>query len=492
MRTQYFRNKESSESVGCPSWNLSVVNEVNEPSQNVIKYRVAHINIKGADLIIFPLDPSIGRMGPGEQTEVVKSLQRCAASAGLKGNVVAMWDKGAGKTGMLAEKNVLPYIQNLSLAFVQSKVNREISVKGQVVCASPISRASDSSEMAETKQRGGNLSITSDIPDCDVYIDGSFVGNIPTRIRLKEGPHLVEVRKGGYCDYRKEIQISDGSDINLRPMLESSRDFESSPTTQTTKVQAALSDQNVRGKVAEFKRKQGTGLTTLFFSDIVGSTKLKQELGDRDAVALMQKHHTMVRALLSRYPEAQEISTAGDSFFIVFDKPSDGVKFSLQVQAKMRAQVRDRVFPFPIKDRIGIHVGEVFIEDGGDSGKVKDLFGIQVDTCARVMSLGEGDQILMTRFAYDNARQVLKGQSIEGVGPLKWINHGPYMLKGVEDPLDICEVGEDGLAVLQPPVDSDKVQRYYPPGTKPAAEATPHVVVNTRSSFNPGRRFPSS
>lgn len=467
---------------------------MNEPSQNLIKYRVAHINIKGADLVIFPLDSAIGRMSPGDQTEVVKSLQRYTANSGLKGSVVAMWDKGGGKVGLLAEKNALPYLQGLTLAFVQSKVNREITVKGQVVCASPMNRAaSDASEASETRQRGGVLSISSDIGDCEVYVDSSFVGNIPTKVRLKEGAHLVEVKKAGYHDYRKEVQVTDGADIHLRPVLDR-EDVESSTTTQTTRLQAAL-DQNLRGKVAEFKRRHGTGLTTLFFSDIVGSTKLKQELGDRDAVALMQKHHTLLRSLLSRFGEAQEISTAGDSFFIVFDKPSDGVKFSLMVQAKLRAQVRERAFPFPIKDRIGIHVGEVFIEEAEGSGKVKDLFGIQVDTCARVMSLGEGDQILMTRFAYDNARQVLKGQTIEGVGPLKWINHGPYLLKGVEDPLDICEVGEEGLAALQPPEDSEKVQRYYPPGTRPAEEtrSAPHVVVSSKpSSFQPVRRFPSS
>ena len=69
-----------------------------------------------------------------------------------------------------------------------------------------------------------------------------------------------------------------------------------------------------RAQVDEFQRKYRTGLVTLLFTDIVGSTKLKQALGDREAVALMHHHHALVREILSQFHEGQEISTAGDSF----------------------------------------------------------------------------------------------------------------------------------------------------------------------------------
>ena len=45
-------------------------------------------------------------------------------------------------------------------------------------------------------------------------------------------------------------------------------------------------------------------------------------------------------------------------------------------------------------DRIGIHVGEVFIDDAPSGTRSRDLFGLQVDTCARIMSLGGAHQIL--------------------------------------------------------------------------------------------------
>ena len=64
-----------------------------------------------------------------------------------------------------------------------------------------------------------------------------------------------------------------------------------------------------------------------FQSDIVDSTKLKQSFGDREAVIVIQHHHAVIREILGHFSDGEEIETAGDSFFIVFTKPSDAVKF---------------------------------------------------------------------------------------------------------------------------------------------------------------------
>ncbi len=93
-----------------------------------------------------------------------------------------------------------------------------------------------------------------------------------------------------------------------------------------------------RAKVEEFQRKHRIGLLTLLFTDLVGSTQLKQELGDHAAVALIQQHRALVREILSGFKEGEEIETAGDSFFLVFTKPSDAVQFSLLLQTRLRAQ----------------------------------------------------------------------------------------------------------------------------------------------------------
>jgi class 3 adenylate cyclase/tRNA A-37 threonylcarbamoyl transferase component Bud32/tetratricopeptide (TPR) repeat protein len=228
-----------------------------------------------------------------------------------------------------------------------------------------------------------------------------------------------------------------------------------------------------RAKVQEFQRSHRVAVLTLVFTDIVGSTKLKQEFGDQQAVLAIQQHHAAIREVLSRFSKGQEIETAGDSFFIVFTNPSDAVKFSLFSQARLRALAAE--IACPIFDRIGIHVGEVLVEEDGDRGKAEALYGIQVDTCARVQSLAQGDQILLTRFAFDEARRSLSFDALGGVDLLSWLNHGPYLLKGVEEPIEICEVGELGKAKLGRPPDSEKAHRFISADNEPVLGWRPAV-----------------
>ncbi|MSU37145.1 MAG: hypothetical protein EXS36_19030 [Pedosphaera sp.] len=194
---------------------------------------------------------------------------------------------------------------------------------------------------------------------------------------------------------------------------------------------------------------------------------------------------------------------AGDSFFLVFVKPSDAVRFALLLQAKLRALalsqrsrrseeapsawVESLSLPTPgtaaIQDRIGIQIGEVVIEEREGTPKPKDLYGTQVDIAARVMSLAGADQILLTRSAFDNARQVLKGEELQGLSELKWLNHGPYVIRGLEEPLEICEVGEAALAELKAPADAEKAQRKVSADEQPVLGWRPaldQLVPNTQ------------
>ncbi len=236
-----------------------------------------------------------------------------------------------------------------------------------------------------------------------------------------------------------------------------------------------------RARVEEFQRTHRIGLLTMVFTDIVDSTKLKQELGDTAALTLIEDHHNVIRNTLKPFAEGQVIDTAGDSFFIVFSKPSDAVKFSLLVQSRLRPRA-DMRGP-RVVDRVGIHVGEVFVEESDDVRKPLDLYGTHVDACARVMNLAAPDQILLSRFAFDSARPVLKGQDLHNMGPLSWLNHGLYRLKGVEEPLEICEVGEIGKAALAQPGDSEKARRHVSPEQEPVLGWRPalgQVVPGTK------------
>jgi len=194
-------------------------------------------------------------------------------------------------------------------------------------------------------------------------------------------------------------------------------------------LQAALEQ---RAHAVQFLRKHRIGLLTMLFTAIVGSTKLKQDLGDTPALPSLQRHHGLVWELLQ--------------------------KFALLLQAQLRQLAQET--GVPVADRIGVHLEEVFIEPRENGAQPKDLCGLQVDICARAMSLAQGGQVLLTRSPFDNARQVLKGQELTGLQELAWLHHGPYLLKGLDEPLDIYEVGEAGLAPLRAPPSTEKAHRY--------------------------------
>jgi len=234
-------------------------------------------------------------------------------------------------------------------------------------------------------------------------------------------------------------------------------------------------------QVSAFFQKHRTGLVTLVFTDLVDSTALLQRLGDQAGTTFLKQRREIIRNKLGSNLEGEEIETAGDSFLLVFPKPSDAVRFALLVQAQLRSF--SEASRLSVQERIGIHLGEVVIADGETEGKAKDLYGIQLTTAARVMSLAEGGQILLTRGVFDSARQVLKGEDISGVGSLSWVSHGPYVLKGVDEPVEVCEVVETGQRDLLAPKTSEKARRQVRPDEEPVLGWRPAVgqeVPNTQ------------
>jgi len=66
-------------------------------------------------------------------------------------------------------------------------------------------------------ERGfGKLIISCNVDGAEISIDGIFVGNTPATLRLKDGIHIVEVKKPGYSPYRKEIRVLAESELSLR------------------------------------------------------------------------------------------------------------------------------------------------------------------------------------------------------------------------------------------------------------------------------------
>jgi len=187
------------------------------------------------------------------------------------------------------------------------------------------------------------------------------------------------------------------------------------------------------------------------FSDLVDSTGWKQTLGDvAYAENVLRPHNSIFRRLLHELGGVERNFT-GDGFLATFNTPSDAVQFALQLHKELRdhAWLVNGRQP---ETRIAIHLGEAIAYADANPDQ-KQISGQAVDLTARIMGLAAGRQTLLTRHAFDSARQYVRQDG------LSWLAHGQYRCKGSDDPLDVCEVGQPGLAPLTAPADSDKARR---------------------------------
>src|SRR5262245_22933063 len=133
-----------------------------------------------------------------------------------------------------------------------------------------------------------------------------------------------------------------------------------------------------------------TTTVTVLFTDVVGSTSLRQHRGENTAQAVLDAHNEIVRQQLKEHA-GREIKTSGDSFKAAFDSARKAVECAVGIQRSLSDYNRRNPVQ-PIKVRIGLHTGEA-ISAGGD------LFGTSVDAAARIMSRAGAEQILLSDVA---------------------------------------------------------------------------------------------
>jgi class 3 adenylate cyclase len=128
-----------------------------------------------------------------------------------------------------------------------------------------------------------------------------------------------------------------------------------------------------------------TGTVTFVFTDIEGSTKLLQELGDGYA-EVAREHRRIVREAFGAR-EGTEIDTQGDSFFYSFPRARDAVAAAVDAQRNLAAHA------WPdgksVRVRMGLHTGEPTVGDEG-------YLGLDVVRAARISAAGHGGQILLS------------------------------------------------------------------------------------------------
>ena len=146
-------------------------------------------------------------------------------------------------------------------------------------------------------------------------------------------------------------------------------------------------------------------LTTVLFTDIVGSTDLASRLGDAAWHDLLDRHDTLVREELRRF-RGREVKTTGDGMLATFDGPARGMRCA---SAICRAARR-----IGIEVRAGLHTGEVEMRG-------EDVSGIAVHTAQRVSALAGPGEVFVSRTVVD----LVAGSGIE------FDDRGEHELKGL-------------------------------------------------------------
>ena len=165
-----------------------------------------------------------------------------------------------------------------------------------------------------------------------------------------------------------------------------------------------------------------TTTVTVLFTDVVGSTNMRQHQGETTAHAIMNAHNDLVRQQMGQHA-GREVKTIGDSFMAAFDSARKAVECAIGIQRSLDDYNR-RHPTHPIKVRVGLHTGEAILAGG-------DLFGTSVDAAARIMAKADGEQILVS----DVVRTVLGAAK-----DLGFRDHARVRLKGFPDRWRLWEV----------------------------------------------------
>src|ERR671932_1553827 len=176
------------------------------------------------------------------------------------------------------------------------------------------------------------------------------------------------------------------------------------------------------------------GTVTFLFTDIEGSTRLLNELGERYAEALAD-HRRLLRDVFAQC-SGREVDTQGDSFFVAFGDAGDAVRAAASAQRALAAH------PWPgeteLRVRMGIHTGEPLLADD-------HYVGIDVHRGARIAAAAHGGQVLVSARTSALVRR-------DGAADSYMLRElGAVPLKDLPEPERLFQLVVEGLPASFPP-----------------------------------------
>jgi class 3 adenylate cyclase len=164
-------------------------------------------------------------------------------------------------------------------------------------------------------------------------------------------------------------------------------------------------------------RRPARVLATLLFTDVVGSTELATEVGDRRLSEILDDHRAVMRRELVRFG-GREIDSTGDGFLAAFDGPTLAIRCASAAQEAVRH--------LGLELRAGVHTGECEVLG-------PRLGGIHVHLGSRIASTARSGEILVS----STVRELVAGSDIT------FEPRGTFELKGVRDNRDLFTASLD-------------------------------------------------
>ncbi len=163
-------------------------------------------------------------------------------------------------------------------------------------------------------------------------------------------------------------------------------------------------------------------LAAILFTDIVGYTSMMQK-DEFHALTIVRRHNSVVQENSKKHG-GEVVNFYGDGCLAIFPSACEAVQSAVDIQKELRNEPVVQV-------RIGLHIGEIFFEDG-------KVIGDGVNVASRVQSLGQGNTILVSGEIMDK---------IKNRSEFKTVSLGLFEFKNVDRPMEIFALDCESLYV---------------------------------------------
>lgn len=214
--------------------------------------------------------------------------------------------------------------------------------------------------------------------------------------------------------HKVQIQKKPPSEDQLRMLMEHIQGKDN-----TLSKIASILNQNLAPQTSSSQERR---LAAILFTDIVGYTAMMQQ-NETEALTVIKRYTTILKKAVNKH-SGEVLNDYGDGSLCIFSSASKAVECGLEMQQQLNEEPK-------VPLRIGLHIGEIFFEEG-------KILGDGVNLASRIQSIGQGNSILFSEEIQDKIKNNPKFRSV---------CLGAFDFKNVDKPINVFALANDGLVI---------------------------------------------